>query len=67
MKYKIEIQCDNAAFEHDPAGEIASILQTISEGLLRGRMHQPHVADSNGNTVGCATFEMDYDNYEVAK
>lgn len=35
MKFKIEIECDNAAFEDDPAEEIARILEYVG-GLFEG-------------------------------
>lgn len=59
MKFKIEIECDNASFAEDLAGEIRWILdQRVIPEL---RKHQPGPAplwlrDSNGNRVGTATL-----------
>lgn len=62
MKFKIEIECDNAAFDDDPTGEIRWILQQrVIEELSRyGRDAFPiPLSDSNGNRVGMATLSKE--------
>lgn len=54
MKFKLEIDCDNAAFE-DPGTEVARILHDLAD---RVGQHMPVRGDSfvlydiNGNKVG---------------
>lgn len=67
MKIRIEIDCDNAAFEHDTIGEVERILRGIGP-KLRDQMGRapgclctaPESADKlkdrNGNTVGTLTI-----------
>jgi hypothetical protein len=58
MKVKIEIKCDNAAFDGDDCGyEISKIARIATDGLngcnrenLKG--YEKTLKDSNGNTVG---------------
>ena len=58
MKLRIEIECDNAAFD-DNEGEIERILTDLGSRLPTGN---PHLGDSyilhdaNGNWVGYAKF-----------
>lgn len=53
MKLTIEITCDNAAFEEDPAGECARILN-LTAHELENPMRPAHavIRDINGNGVG---------------
>lgn len=58
MKIRIEIDCDNAAFEHAPQHETARILTWLAKELrvhgikLLNGGHK--MRDINGNTVGKA-------------
>ena len=56
MKFTLQMDCDNAAFEDHPAGEVRRILQTVVEKLGAG--HASGVlSDANGNVVGSFQFE----------
>jgi hypothetical protein len=60
MLVKIEIRCDNAAFEDDFAGEIKRILNIAASKLANGHVLQPGpLSDSNGNKVGFVSVECD--------
>lgn len=54
MNFTLTINCDNAAFEHSPTAEIASILHRtvadIQSGVEVGDTGT--LRDANGNTVG---------------
>lgn len=50
MKYKIEINCDNQAFELDWEGEVIRILQS----LIDSNLSKCKLFDINGNSVGFA-------------
>ncbi len=62
MEFTINIECDNAAFEGEPLGEIAKILgdqvkkiqHWVGDGSLtwKSTLH-----DSNGNKVGTAELK----------
>lgn len=56
MTVRIKIDCDNAAFEDDPAGELGRILTSASLLLFKnwdGTVGNGFpLRDSNGNTVG---------------
>lgn len=57
MKFKLEIECDNAAFGDEPAFEVARILRELAEQMERnGSMAHP-LWDYNGNRVGRSTVE----------
>lgn len=45
------LACDNAAFEEQPAAELARILRHIARAVERGDF-QGQAVDANGNTVG---------------
>jgi hypothetical protein len=45
------LACDNAAFEEQPATELARILRHIARAIERGDF-QGQAVDANGNTVG---------------
>ena len=56
-KLVIEIDCSNAAFEDDPFGEIAIMLQDLA---LQGQLDlafPKKLKDSNGNTCGSIRWE----------
>lgn len=55
MKLRIEIECDNDVFEQDPFIEIDRILQGVSSRLALGDKNVK-LYDSNGNSVGVASF-----------
>ena len=64
MKFKIEIDCDNAAFQPEPTYELGQIMglfsQDLSEGFFVATRRQPcNLRDHNGSTVGRAWFEDD--------
>lgn len=58
MKFKLEIECDNAAFSADegadcPTGsEVARILERVAAQILRTDVMNSPVLDTNGNVVG---------------
>ena len=58
MKYVIEIDCENAAFEEEPAREIVRILRHVADQLAWE--YVPHdviqLRDLNGNRVGRAVY-----------
>ena len=61
MKAKIEVDMDNAAFDHFPLEELANILDGLTKDLWEGL---PGIApatatlrDSNGNRVGRLVIE----------
>jgi hypothetical protein len=56
MKVKIEISCDNAAFENDPATEVERILRNLT-GKLRLPGDSLNLFDINGNKVGKLEWE----------
>lgn len=56
-KLVIEIDCSNAAFENDPFGELAEMLQDLA---LQGQLDLAFprkLKDSNGNTCGSTRWE----------
>ena len=53
MKLRIEIEMDNAAFEHAPGEEAGRILADVAEHLrVDGPRYDRGLQDSNGNRVG---------------
>lgn len=62
MQFRLEINCDNAAFGEpeqdstDLLDEIARILQTSSQLVADGCVSDHALRDINGNTVG--SFEL---------
>lgn len=53
MRYVIEIETGNAAFEPEPGPETARIIQALAESLKAGgRLLDRSLQDANGNTVG---------------
>ena len=63
MRYMLEIQCDNAAFEGDPAAEIARILRACADRVaLFSFAHKESrypLKDVNGNTCGSHGYVND--------
>lgn len=60
MKFTIEIQCDNAAFDGNNIGyETATILRDAAKKLetLDGSVISFSLFDSNGNKVGKAEYK----------
>jgi hypothetical protein len=51
MKFVLTFDCDNAAFEPDPADEILDILERVRRDIANGRTAGA-IADTNGNRVG---------------
>lgn len=55
MRFTVEIECDNAAFENEPVAEVKRLLEVVlskmSEGLCGGSL-----MDVNGNWVGAFGF-----------
>jgi hypothetical protein len=51
MKFQCEIDMNNAAFEHDPEGELARILYDVRARVMRGEP-AGYCRDVNGNHVG---------------
>lgn len=55
MKLRIEIEMDNAAFEHDPGVELARILREYAKRVAQdGAWLTAYFRDVNGNKVGTA-------------
>lgn len=59
-KFSIEFECDNAAFEEDPAQEVSRILTRTASHVLNGHT-EGRVKDINGNTIGRWSLELDDD------
>lgn len=65
MIFKVQINCDNAAFDGDQRNEqVADILTDLANKVHRGevdngigRTQWRSLCDINGNTVGYATFD----------
>lgn len=55
MTAKITITMDNAAFEDEPASELARILRDLAKHIEAGDTER-RLMDSNGNHVG--TFKI---------
>lgn len=62
MRLTVTIDTDNAAFDEDPVGEVACILEALANRFRRDRKESPgqfigHPAeDWNGNRVGYAAW-----------
>ena len=52
MRFNLTIDCDNAAFEEDAAGEVARIVAEYFQGEPDNRP----LFDVNGNRVGAAEW-----------
>jgi hypothetical protein len=55
VKFKLEIECDNDAFEGEPVHETARILHVVA-GRIRHDGERMTIKDINGSTVGWAEF-----------
>ena len=55
VKFILEINCDNAAFDESPATEVARIVRNAAERVEEG-IWPGNLRDSNGNTVGSFRF-----------
>lgn len=58
MKFTVEIECDNAAFEDDSGAEVARILRNLAAELENnpGVLGRFPLRDTNGNRVGEAVL-----------
>lgn len=63
MKFIVEIACDNAAFDPDPAPEVTRIVQAVADtakgGYFKYDGDEQVLFDINGNRVGVARFVRD--------
>lgn len=64
MLVKIEIQCDNAAFDDDLAGEIKRILDIAAKKLANrlggtSGVEEWPLSDANGNSVGFVSVDSE--------
>ena len=57
MKFTIEIECDNAAFEDSPEAEVVRILQELVYQIRFEGDLAHALLDINGNRVGRSTVE----------
>lgn len=58
MKFKLEIDCDNAAFVGDPVEEVVRILAEARRKLLDADIDEfIKLFDINGNAVGSMYFQ----------
>lgn len=57
MRFVVEINCDNAAFEDDPACEVANMLRKVARAVEKDGSQGGKLADSNGNTCGHFKYE----------
>lgn len=63
MKFIIQIDCDNAAFDGEPLGEIVRILEVEVKKMKRwvgdgATAWNGGLQDINGNTVGRAVLSV---------
>jgi hypothetical protein len=58
MKFTIEIECGNAAFEDNLRQEVARILNQVENELEFGWREIIDLHDYNGNVVGVAQFDQ---------
>lgn len=56
MTFKLEINCDNAAFE-DTQDETAKCLRYVAQCLEEGAHTDGPIIDANGNRVGKYAFK----------
>ena len=59
MRFLVEIDCDNAAFEDDPSCEVANLLRKVVRAVEKDGSQEGRLADSNGNTCGSYRYEED--------
>jgi hypothetical protein len=60
-KFTVQIRCNNAAFDPDPAPEVARILREISDKINREGLSGffETIRDVNGNDVGAFAIKPD--------
>ena len=56
MKFKLVINCDNAAFDYCPVSETARILRKVADEIATAQ-GQSVCMDYNGNKVGVYLFD----------
>lgn len=56
MTFKLEINCDNAAFGDTPGIEVAALLRDIADAVEENPETRS-IFDTNGNTVGQYAFK----------
>ena len=57
MKFKLELEIDNAAFGDKPQTEVARLLVRLAEMLETSDFMAHPIFDTNGNRVGRSTVE----------
>lgn len=60
MKYELEIDCGNAAFQNHPSEEIARILRKLVADMEDGKFdatNEISLWDINGNIVGRCSLQ----------
>jgi len=68
MKFRLEIEMDNASFEDDPGAELASILRNIANdvdrvggaGSIAIEFIDCPILDLNGNRIGMYTTTSEW-------
>lgn len=56
MRFTIDIECNNSAFDPDPWPELARILRDMAGQLEERHPDYMTLRDVNGNAVGNAAF-----------
>ena len=56
MTFTLTIDCDNAAFEDLPGGEVARLLREVAAKLDRFDGNRGKIVEENGNSVGAWRF-----------
>ena len=51
MRFVLEFDMNNAAFEDDPTGEVLRVLSVVEDQIEAGYGYGP-LRDVNGNTIG---------------
>lgn len=65
VEFEMKIHSSNAAFEENPAGEVARILRDIANDIEGSHTYcEGNCRDLNGNTVGSFSFEVDEEDEE---
>ncbi len=57
MRFLVEIDCDNAAFEDDPTHEVVRLLRQIVRRLEKDGESRGGLRDVNGNSCGSYKYE----------
>lgn len=60
MRIRIELECDNSAFEGTPAREVSRILKNLARSAENGGLAEldgKKLMDINGNSVGRVEIE----------